>query len=242
MDNNPRLPSCASIYREGDAVPDQAPFTLIKSEDQTAYKWVSDEVARQSGVGEAIFVYDQRNGQKIAAWHDERLGSDLNPELATAMSNGANAVLHHNHPSNGSFIDVDLLSLAGKNPHYPDIGALTEMWAHGNGGTRYRIQLLGSDNSDKVVQADKFLTKHRHTWTNACYGHQVFTDLGWRHLVCLCLEAKGYVTYDYNVWALPDYQSRDFTYGWAGNGTRLTMHDAFPQACRHIIAHWGALF
>jgi hypothetical protein len=63
-------------------------------------------------------------------------------------------------------------------------------------------------------------------------GHEVFAS-GWRHLVCLCLELKGYVSYDYDLSGFPNYDTQLYFSAW--HGTRLTMRDAFPPAAAEMV-------
>lgn len=217
----------------------RTPFTFINAADQTACDWVFQEIARQGGHGEAVYAYDQRDGRRIAAWHERNLGANLDAQLEAALRNGTPVVLHHNHPSNRSFIPFDLQSLVGQNPTHDGLRPLAEMWAHGNRGTRYRIALICPGHAAAVVNAGKFMSRMKSQWELSCAGHEVFNS-GWRHLVCLCLEAKGYVSYDYDVVSLPNYRGRDYMYGWTGQ--RLTQEQAFPLACTHIVNAWGVQF
>lgn len=207
--------------------------------DLIAYSWIFEEVKRQSGVGEAIYAYDLSTGALVAQWHEARPGADLTSALEDALRAGAEIVLHHNHPSNGSFIPLDLQTLVGQNPHHPNLPSLAAMWAHGNAGPRYRIALTDPTHASAVVAADHFLTKLQAKLSHSAGGHEIF-EAGWRHLVCLCLERKGYVTYEYDLSGFPNYGGPAQRLDWAAD--RLTMRDAFPVACAVIVDYYGSEF
>ncbi|MCJ2189064.1 hypothetical protein MTR66_19895 [Novosphingobium sp. 2638] len=151
----------------------------------------------------------------------------------------AEIVLHHNHPSNGSFIPLDLQTLVGQNPHHPNLPSLAAMWAHGNAGPHYRIALTDPTHASAVVAADQFLTKLQVGLSRSAGGHEIF-EAGWRHLVCLCLELKGYVRYEYDLSGFPNYEASAQRLDWILG--RLTMRDAFPVASAMIVDRYGAEF
>jgi hypothetical protein len=221
-------------------MPQVSPFQLTLKADQDAYDWIIQELANQQpGNGEAVYAYDQASGAKIAAWYSLMLGAHIHSDLEAAMLGGVKAVLHHNHPSNGSFIDLDLETLVGLNPNYPNIGPMAEMWAHGNDGPHYRILLACPTFASAVIRADKFLNTKRAAWRTSLAGHEIFAS-GWRHLVCLCLEARGYVHYEYDATTFPNYRSRTYSYG--ATGQKLTMEQAYLVAVPEIIKQFGSQF
>jgi hypothetical protein len=221
-------------------VPLIAPFSLTVTADQIAYDWIIAELKRQNGVGEAIYAYDQNTSQVVACWHEKGFGGGLHPSLEAALKNGQPIVLHHNHPSSGSFIHVDLQTLVGLNPNHPNVPDLKEIWAHGKLGTRYRLSAKDPQYGPAILAADQYMTKHKNTWSICQFGHQIFTSSGWHHLVCLCLEAIGYVNYEYDVTSLPNYNAP--TYIYDVHVGRLSMKDAFPLAMDYIISNCGHLF
>jgi hypothetical protein len=203
-----------------------------RPEDLVAHDWVFAEVARKGGRGEAVYIYHQDTGAMVAGWHAAMAGANLDPDVEGALRDQQPLVLHHNHPSNGSFIDLDLQTLVGRNPHYTGLPGLATMWAHGNGGPHYRIALTDPAYAEHVIAVDKQLTGLRAKLNEDAGGHEIYAS-GWRHLVCLCLEAKGYVAYDYDLTGFPNYEGREYLLAWAS--ARLTMKAAFPIACQAIV-------
>lgn len=213
-------------------MPEVSFATLPRAEDVIARDWVFAEVARNGGGGEAVYVYHEGTGDEVSAWYAPQAGANLEPAVEAALLGGEPLVLHHNHPSNGSFIPLDLLSLVGLNPSHPDLPGLAAMWAHGNNGPRYRIAMSEVTHARAIVEADQLLTSEQSNLLQQSGGHEVF-QAGWRHLVCLCLERKGYVSYDYDLSGFPNYAGRTYELSWAGR--RLNMRDAFPIVAEQIV-------
>jgi hypothetical protein len=205
--------------------------------DDGAYSWILKELELQPGSGEAIYAYDASTEEVVAQWFEARAGGDATTALREALEAGRRIVLHHNHPSDGSFISLDLRTLAGLNPLQPSLPGLAEMWAHGNNGPHYRIALSDPGNATAVTAADTTLTSLQSKLASAAGGHEVFAS-GFRHLVCLCLEKKGYVKYEYDLSGFPNYEDRTYYLSWSSK--RLTMRDAFPIARDMIIASYGS--
>ena len=112
---------------------------IVKTVGQTDTHRILANYVMENGLKtghEYLGVYDHETGQPIAAQTDHEKSTVSFPEgfSKLAMDPNANFITHHNHPSNNSFSERDLMALA-----FPGHKAMV---VHGSKGTDY-VAALG---------------------------------------------------------------------------------------------------